>query len=87
MGKLSKITLTMEDGEDIEFIPLFESYLSISRGHREKKTAEGIMNGIEMFPEVESNGNEVLLLIAAPAHIKDEIVKAALEIIDKMINT
>jgi hypothetical protein len=87
MGKVKKITLTMENEENIEFFPQFESYLSITKGHREKKTAEGIMNGIEMFPEVEPNGNEVLLLVCAPKEIKEEIVKVALEVVDKMINT
>ena len=84
MGKLQKITLTMEDGNDLEFIPtnVAASYLSISRGHRDK-----IADIPNMFPEKEPNGNEVFLLISAPAHIKEEIVEAAMEIIDKMINT
>jgi hypothetical protein len=84
MGKLKKITLRMEDGDDLEFIPtnVASSYLSISRGHRDK-----IVDIPTMFPEKEPNGNEVFLLVSAPAHIKEEIVKAALEVIDRMINT
>jgi hypothetical protein len=86
MGRVKKITLTMENDEDVEFFPSFDCYLSITRGHREKKTAEGIMNGIEMFPVVEPNGNEVLLLVCAPSHIKQDIVNAAVEVIDRVIN-
>jgi hypothetical protein len=82
MGKLKKITLTMENGEDLEFFPLFESFVSITRGHRDK-----IKDIPDMFPEKEPNGNEVMLIVSAPAHIKDEIVKAATEITDKMINS
>ena len=87
MGRVKKITLTMEDGEDLEFFPSFDSYLSITKGHREKKTANGIISGIEMFPEVEPNGNEVLLLVCAPSHIKQDIVDAAVGVIDKVINS
>jgi len=84
MGKLKKITLTMEDGDDLEFIPtnVAASYLSISRGHKDK-----IADIPNMFPEKEPNGNEVFLLVSAPAHIKEEVVRVALEVIDKMINT
>ena len=87
MGRVKKITLTMENEEEVEFFPLFDSYLSITKGHREKKTANGIMSGIEMFPEVEPNGNEVLLLVCAPSHIKQDIVDAAVGVIDKVINS
>jgi hypothetical protein len=45
------------------------------------------MSGIEMFPEVEPNGNEVLLLVCAPSHIKQDIVDAAVGVIDKLINS
>ena len=82
MGKLSKVTLTMEDGEDIIFLPKFESYLSITKGYRDK-----IVDIPNMFPEKEPNGNEVMLIVCAPAAIKDEIVKAATEVIDKTINS
>jgi hypothetical protein len=87
MGRVKKVILTMENEEEVKFFPLFDSYLSITRGHREKKTAEGIMNGIEMFSEVEPNGNEVLLLVCAPSHIKQDIVNAAIAVIDKVINS
>jgi len=86
MGKVKKIILTMENDEDIEFFPLFDTFVSITRGHRNKKFANGIMNGIEMFPVVEPNGNEVLLLVCAPSHIKQDIVNAAVEVIDRVIN-
>jgi hypothetical protein len=85
MGKLKKITLLMADDEQLEFIPtdIAESYLSISRGHRDSPTAQDTFMG---YPVQESNGKEVFILVSAPKEIKDEIVKAALEIIDKMIN-
>ena len=83
MGKLKKITLTMEDGEDLEFIPSFESYLSISKGHRDTNDDNNFMGGMIKEP----NGNEVFLLVCAPKEIKDEIVKVALEVVDRMINT
>jgi hypothetical protein len=81
MRKLVKITLLFDDGEDMVFEPQFESFLSITRGH---KTQSGdILNA---FPAVEPNGKEVLLYLNAPADIKEEIVKAATEAIDKLIN-
>jgi hypothetical protein len=85
MGKLKKITLLMADDEELEFIPteIAESYLSISRGHKDSPTAQDTFMG---YPVQEPNGKEVLLVICAPHEIKEEIVKAALEIIDKMIN-
>jgi hypothetical protein len=84
MGKLKKITLLMDDDEELEFIPLFESYLSISRGHKDSPTAQDTFMG---YPVQEPNGNEVLLVVCAPKEIKEEIVKVALEVIDKMINS
>ena len=84
MGRVKKITLTMENEEDVEFFPLFDCYLSITRGHREKK---GLGDLPSMFPEVEPNGNEVLLLVCAPSHIKQDIVDAAVGVIDKVINS
>jgi hypothetical protein len=81
MKKLVKITLLFDDGEDISFEPKFESFLSITRGH---KTVTGdILNA---FPQVEPNGREVMLFLNCPADIKEEIVKAATEAIDKLIN-
>ena len=84
MGKLKKITLLMDDDEELEFIPIevAESYLSISRGYRDK-----IAHISNMFPEKEPNGNEVFILISAPKEIKEAVVKAAIEVVDKMINT
>ena len=86
MGKLKKITLLMDNDEELEFIPIeiAESYLSISRGYRDSPTTQDTFMG---FPIKEPNGNEVFILVSAPKVIKEEIVKAATEIIDKMINT
>jgi hypothetical protein len=84
MGKLKKITLLMDDDEELEFIPIevAESYLSISRGYRDK-----IADIPNMFPVKEPNGNEVFVLVSAPKEIKEAVVKAAMEVVDKMINT
>jgi hypothetical protein len=87
MGKLKKITLLMADDEELEFIPteIAESYLSISRGHRDSPT--GAQDTFMGYPVQEPNGKEVFILISAPKEIKDEIVKEAMKIIDKMINS
>lgn len=86
MGKLRKITLLMADDEELEFIPteIGESYLSISKGHRDSPTAHDTFMG---YPLQEPNGKEVFILISAPKEIKEEIVKEAMKIIDKMINS
>lgn len=74
----------MDDDEELEFIPIevAESYLSISRGYRDK-----IADIPNMFPVKEPNGNEVFVLVSAPKEIKEAVVKAAMEVVDKMINT
>lgn len=74
----------MDDDEELEFIPMEigESYLSISRGYKDK-----IADIPNMFPVKEPNGNEVFVLVSAPKEIKEAIVKAAMEIIDSKINT
>ena len=74
----------MDDDEELEFIPIevAESYVSISRGYRDK-----IADIPNMFPVKEPNGNEVFVLVSAPKEIKEAVVKAAMEVVDKMINT
>ena len=87
MSKAKKITITLDDSDEpIEFYPSGETYLSITRGNRDKimndSSPDAFLSTIKEF-----NGVEVLLVIAAPHELKEEIVKAAMEIIDKVINT
>jgi hypothetical protein len=85
MSKAIKITITLDDSDEpIEFCPLHEVHISITRGHRDSPTVQDTYMG---YPLQEFNGVEVMLVICAPKEIKDEIVKAAMEIIDKNINT
>lgn len=85
MSKAKKITVTLDDSDEpIEFYPLHEVHISITKGHRDSPTAQDTFMG---FPVQEFNGVEVMLVICAPHELKEEIVEAAMKIIDKTINS
>lgn len=83
MSKAKKITIILDDtDEPIEFYPSGETYLSISRGYKDVISEDNSFGVIKEF-----NGIEILLLVAAPSYLKEEIVKAAMKIIDEKINS
>jgi hypothetical protein len=84
MSKAKKITVTLDDSDEpIEFYPLHEVHISITRGYRDTNAHDTFMgNAIKEF-----NGIEAMLIVCAPKEIKEEIVEAAMKIIDRKINS
>ena len=89
MSKAKQIIVTLDDSDEpIEFYPLHEVHISITRGYRDSKTVKGIEESTpNMFSIKEPNGVEVMLVVCAPNELKEEIVKAAMKIIDEKINS
>lgn len=84
MSKAKKITVMLDDSDEpIEFYPPHEVHISITKGHKDSPTAQDTFMG---FPVQEFNGVEVMLVICAPHDLKEEIVAAAMKIIDEKIN-
>lgn len=80
MKNIKKITITLNDGEEISFEPKFDVQISQCRGKMNSGSHP-------YFPEYRPNNRETLVIISAPPDILETVIPTVDQIIENVIDT